>query len=76
MNNLKIWAVSILTAFLFGALASYFAAEGHFQAELATLTPEVEIYMYIHLNPPASLLFPLQQAMMFEWGIWYLSEAD
>ena len=41
MNNLKIWAVSILTAFLFGALASYFAVKGHFQAELATLTPEV-----------------------------------
>ena len=40
MNNLKIWAVSILTAFLFGALASYFAVKGHFQAELATLTPE------------------------------------
>lgn len=41
MNNLKIWAVSILTAFLFGALASYFAVKGHFQAKLATLTPEV-----------------------------------
>lgn len=40
MNNSKIWAVSILTAFLFGALASYFAAKGHFQAKLATLTPE------------------------------------
>lgn len=40
MNNLKIWAVSILTAFLFGALASYFAVKGHFQAKLATLTPE------------------------------------
>ena len=41
MNNLKIWAVSILTAFLFGTLASYFAVKGHFQAKLATLTPEV-----------------------------------
>ena len=40
MNNLKIWAVSILTAFLFGALASYFAVKGHFQAKLATLTPK------------------------------------
>ena len=40
MNNLKIWAVSILTAFLFGSLASYFAVKGHFQAKLATLTPE------------------------------------
>lgn len=40
MNNLKIWAVSILTAFLFGALASYFAVKGHFQAKLATLTSE------------------------------------
>ena len=41
MNNLKIWAVSILTAFLFGALASYFAVKGHFQAKLEDLTPEV-----------------------------------
>ena len=41
MNNLKIWAVTLLTAFLFGALASYFAVKGHFQAKLATLTPEV-----------------------------------
>ena len=40
MNNLKIWAVSILTAFLFGSLASYFAVKGHFQAKLATLTPK------------------------------------
>lgn len=40
MNNWKIWAVSILTAFLFGALASYFAVKGHFQAKLATLTHE------------------------------------
>lgn len=40
MNNWKIWAVAILTAFLFGALASYFAVKGHFQAKLATLTPE------------------------------------
>ena len=40
MNNLKIWAVTLLTAFLFGALASYFAVKGHFQAKLATLTPE------------------------------------
>ena len=51
MNNLKIWAVSILTAFLFGALASYFAVKGHFQAKLATLTPEVDnLYVY----PPKS----------------------
>ena len=41
MNNWKIWAVSILTAFLFVALASYFAVKGHFQAEVATITPEV-----------------------------------
>ena len=41
MNNWKIWAVTLLTAFLFGALASYFAVKGHFQAKLATLTPEV-----------------------------------
>ena len=41
MNNWKIWAVSILTAFLFGALASYFAVKGHFQAKLEDLTPEV-----------------------------------
>ena len=41
MNNLKIWAVSILTAFLFGSLASYFAVKGHFQAKLEDLTPEV-----------------------------------
>ena len=40
MNNWKIWAVTLLTAFLFGALASYFAVKGHFQATLATLTPE------------------------------------
>lgn len=40
MNNWKIWAVTLLTAFLFGALASYFAVKGHFQAKLATLTPE------------------------------------
>lgn len=56
MNNLKIWAVSILTAFLFGALASYFAVEGHFQAELATLTPEVIQVVKrdtLRLNSPA-----------------------
>ena len=41
MNNWKIWAVTLLTAFLFGALASYFAVKGHFKAKLATLTPEV-----------------------------------
>lgn len=41
MNNWKIWAVTLLTAFLFGTLASYFAVKGHFQAKLATLTPEV-----------------------------------
>ena len=41
MNNWKIWAVSILTAFLFGALASYFAVKGHFRAKLEDLTPEV-----------------------------------
>ena len=51
MNNLKIWAVSILTAFLFGALASYFAVKGHFQAKLEDLTPEVDnLYVY----PPKS----------------------
>lgn len=52
MNNLKIWAVSILTAFLFGALASYFAAKGHFQAKLATLTPEVIRVDTLRLNSP------------------------
>ena len=41
MNNLKIWAVTLLTAFLFGLLASYFAVKGHFQAKLEDLTPEV-----------------------------------
>ena len=41
MNNLKIWAVTLLTAFLFGALASYFTVKGHFQAKLEDLTPEV-----------------------------------
>lgn len=41
MNNWKIWAVTLLTAFLFGALASYFAVKGHFQAKLESLTPEV-----------------------------------
>lgn len=41
MNNCKIWAVTLLTAFLFGALASYFAVKGHFQAKLEDLTPEV-----------------------------------
>ena len=51
MNNWKIWAVTLLTAFLFGALASYFAVKGHFQAKLATLTPEVDnLYVY----PPKS----------------------
>ena len=55
MNNLKIWAVSILTAFLFGALASYFAVKGHFQAKLATLTPkEIQIVKRdtLRLNSP------------------------
>lgn len=56
MNSWKIWAVSILTAFLFGALASYLAVKGHFQAELATLTPE-EIRIVkrdtLRLNSPA-----------------------
>ena len=56
MNNWKIWAVTLLTAFLFGALASYFAVKGHFQAKLATLTPE-EIQVVIkrdtlRLNSP------------------------
>ena len=41
MNNWKIWAGTLLTAFLFGALASYFAVKGHFQAKLEDLTPEV-----------------------------------
>ena len=55
MNNLKIWAVSILTAFLFGALASYLAVKGHFQAKLATLTPkEIQIVKRdtLRLNSP------------------------
>lgn len=55
MNNWKIWAVSILTAFLFGALASYFAVKGHFQAKLATLTPkEIQVVVKrdtLRLNP-------------------------
>lgn len=41
MNSWKIWAVTLLTAFLFGALASYFAVKGHFQAKLEGLKPEV-----------------------------------
>ena len=41
MNNLKICAVTLLTAFLFGALASYFAVKGRFQAKLEDLTPDV-----------------------------------
>ena len=41
MNNWKIWAVTLLTAFLFGALASYFAVKGHFQAKLGAQTTEV-----------------------------------
>ena len=55
MNNLKIWAVSILTAFLFGALASYFAVKGHFQAILATLAPkEIQVVKRdtLRLNSP------------------------
>ena len=55
MNNWKIWAVSILTAFLFGALASYFAVKGHFQAKLATLTPkEIQVVKRdtLRLNSP------------------------
>lgn len=46
----------MLTAFLFGALASYFAVKGHFQAELATLTPEVIRIVKrdtLRLNSPA-----------------------
>ena len=41
MNNRKIWAVTLLTAFLFGALASYFAVKGHFQAKLGAQTTEI-----------------------------------
>ena len=41
MSSWKAKAVVVITAFLFGALASYFAVKGHFQAKLATLTPEV-----------------------------------
>ena len=55
MNNLKIWAVTLLTAFLFGALASYFAVKGHFQAKLATLTPkEIQVVKRdtLRLNSP------------------------
>lgn len=55
MNNWKIWAVTLLTAFLFGALASYFAVKGHFQAKLATLTPkEIQVVVKrdtLRLNP-------------------------
>ena len=55
MNNWKIWAVSILTAFLFGALASYFAVKGHFQAKLGAQTTEVIQVVKrdtLHLNSP------------------------
>ena len=55
MNNLKIWAVSILAAFLFGSLASYFAVKGRFQAKLATLTPkEIQVVKRdtLRLNSP------------------------
>ena len=41
MNSWKAKAVVVITAFLLGALASYFAVKGHFQAKLATITPEV-----------------------------------
>lgn len=41
MNNWKIWAATLLTAFLFGALASYFVVKGHLQDKLEDLTPEV-----------------------------------
>ena len=41
MNNWKIWAVTLLTAFLFGALASYFAVKGRFQAKLGAQTTEI-----------------------------------
>ena len=41
MNNWKIWAVTLLTAFLFGALASYFAVKAYFQAKLGAQTTEV-----------------------------------
>ena len=57
MNNWKIWAVTLLTAFLFGALASYFAVKGHFQAKLGALTPEVgEYYIHRQINPPTDFL--------------------
>ena len=47
MSSWKAKAVVVITAFLFGALASYFAVKGHFQAKLATLTPEVDnLYVY------------------------------
>ena len=59
MNNWKIWEVTLLTAFLFGALASYFAVKGHFQAKLATLAPEVDnLYVYppkFPCEPPFSV---------------------
>ena len=54
MNNWKIWAVTLLTAFLFGALASYFAAKGHFQAKLATLPEVIQVVKRdtLRLNSP------------------------
>ena len=41
MNSWKARAVVVITAFLFGALASYFAVKGHFQAKLGAQTTEV-----------------------------------
>ena len=34
MNNLKIWAVTLLTAFLLGCVVSYFPIKAYFQAKL------------------------------------------
>lgn len=41
MSSWKGWAVALVTAFLLGGTISYYAVKAHFQAKLATLTPEV-----------------------------------
>ena len=41
MNNLKIWAVTLLTAFLLGCVVSYFPIKAYFQAKLGAQTTEV-----------------------------------
>ena len=41
MNNLKIWAVTLLTAFLLGCVVSYFPIKAYFQAKSGTQATEV-----------------------------------